>query len=176
MALSPDGKGMMLRILFSILCLLLIASAAGAQSSGPGDPPVGEQNETMLDTLKRMQIKREENEHKKILEKGEQIKLDAETLAKEAGAERLPREGEKKLRVIEKAARQIRSEFGGAGDDKPLDPLPANLDVALKRLGDASERLNKHLSKTSRRVISVSVVEVANEITQLVKVLRGYLH
>jgi len=129
----------------------------------------------MLDTLKRMQIKREEDEHKKILEKGEQIKLDAETLAKEAGAGRLSREDEKKLREIEKAARQIRSEFGGAGDDNPLDPKPATLDDALKQLGDASERLNKHLSKTSRRVISVSVVEVANEITQLVKVLRGYL-
>ena len=166
---------MMLRILFSILCLLLIASVAGAQSSSAGDPAAEAQNETMLDTLKRMQIKREEDEHKKILEKGEQIKLDAETLAKEAGAGRLSREDEKKLREIEKAARQIRSEFGGAGDDNPLDPKPATLDDALKQLGDASERLNKHLSKTSRRVISVSVVEVANEITQLVKVLRGYL-
>ncbi|HKQ74682.1 MAG TPA: hypothetical protein VJ810_13405 [Blastocatellia bacterium] len=166
---------MMMRILFSILCLLLIVSAAGAQSSGAGDPPVEEQNETMLDTLKRMQIKREENEHKKLLEKGEQIKLDAETLTKQAGAGFLPREGEKKLREIDKAARQIRSEFGGAGDDKPLEPLPANLDITLKQLGDASERLNKHLSKTSRRVISVSVVEVATEITQLVKILRGYL-
>ena len=167
---------MMLRILFSILWLLLIASAAGAQSSGAGDPAAeAAQNETMLDTLKRMQIKREEDEHKKILEKGEQIKLDAEALAKEAGAGRLSREDEKKLREIEKAARQIRSEFGGAGDDNPLDPRPATLDDALKQLADASERLNKHLSKTSRRVISVSVVEVANEITQLVKVLRGYL-
>ena len=164
---------MMIRILLSIICLLLIASAAGAQSSG--DPPIEDQNETMLDTLKRMQIKREENEHKKILEKGEQIKLDAETLAKESGAGRLRREDDKKLREIEKAARQIRSEFGGAGDDNQLDPSPSNLDEALKQLDDASERLNKHLSKTSRRVISISVVEVANEIAQLVKILRGYL-
>ena len=62
-----------------------------------------------------------------------------------------------------------------ADDGAPLDPMPASLDDALKRLDDASERLNKHLSKTSRRVISVSVVEVANEVTLLVKVLRGYL-
>src|SRR5215470_1170437 len=167
---------MMLRTLFSIFCLLFVATAAGAQSSSASDPPAeATQNETMLDTLKRMQIKREENEHKKILEKGEQIKLDAENLAKEAGGGRLPREGEKKLREIDKAARQIRSEFGGAGDDNALDPFPTNLDDALKQLSDASERLNKDLSKTSRRVISVSVVEVANEISQLVKVLRGYL-
>jgi len=166
---------MISRILFSILCLLFIALAVRAQSASAGNPPPEEQNETMRDTLKRMQIKREESEHKKILDKGAQIKLDTENLAKEAVNGHLPRAGEKKLREIEKAARQIRSEFGGAGDDNPLDPMPNNLDDALKRLGDASERLNKHLSKTSRRVISVTVVEVATEITQLVKLLRGYL-
>ncbi len=169
------GKSVTLPIMFSVLCLLFIASAAGAQSASAGNPGSEEQNETMLDTLKRMQIKREENEHKKILEKGEQIKLDAENLTKEVLGGYLPRTGEKKLREIDKAARQIRSEFGGAGDDDPLDPVPGNLDDALKRLSDASDRLNKDLGKTSRRVISVSVVEDATEITQLVKVIRGYL-
>jgi hypothetical protein len=169
---------MTLRFLFFILCILLVASAAGAQGAGATNPQAGaveEQNETMIDTLKRMQIKREEDEHKKILEKGAQIERDAESLAKEAVNGHLPRAGEKKLREIEKAARKIRSEFGGGGDDTPLDPMPASLDDALKKLDDASERLNKHLSKTSRRVISVSVVEVANEVAQLVKILRSYL-
>lgn len=171
---------MTLRILFSILCLLFIASAAGAQSGGAGNPrpediPPEGQNETMRDTLKRMEIKREEEEHKKILDKGAQIERHVESLAKEAVNGHLPRAGEKTLRDIEKAARQIRSELGGAGDNTPLDPAPASLDDALKRLGDASERLNKHLSKTSRRVISVSVVDTANEVTQLIKVLRGYV-
>jgi hypothetical protein len=172
---------MTLRFLFSILCMLFIASVAGGQSASSSGPPIRatgaeeEQNETMLDTLKRMQIRREEDEHKKILEKGAQLERDAESLAKGAVNGHLPREGEKKLREIDKAARKIRSEFGGGGDDTPLDPMPASLDDALKQLDDASERLNKHLSKTSRRVISVSVVEVANEVTQLVKILRGYL-
>jgi hypothetical protein len=166
---------MTLRVLFSILCMLFIASAVGAQSAGEDKLRPEEQNETMRDTLKRMQIKREEEEHKKVLDKGARIERDAESLAKEAVNGHIPRTGEKTLRDIEKAARQIRSEFGGGGDDTPLDPMPASLDDALKRLDDASERLNKHLSKTSRRVISVSVVEVANEVTQLVKVLRGYI-
>ena len=97
---------MTLRILFSIIFLLFVASAAVAQRAS--DPPAEDQNETMLDTLKRMQIKREEAEHKKILDKGAQIERDAESLAKEAVNGHLPREGEKKLREIEKAARQIR--------------------------------------------------------------------
>ncbi len=167
---------MLSRILFFIICLLFIAPAAWAQSTSSGQPPVEEQNETMLDTLKRMQIKREEDEHKKLLEKGAQIKLDAEGLAKEAVSNRLPRSVEKKLREIEKSARQIRTEFGGAGDDDALDSPPNNLADALKQLHDTSERLNKHLGKTSRRVISVTVVEIANEVAQLVKILRGYLN
>ncbi len=102
---------MKLRILFSILCLFFIATAVGAQSSGPGDPPVEEQNETMLDTLKRMQIKREENEHKKILEKGEQLKLDAEMLAKEAAPWRVFLEGARRncARSIKPPARFARN-------------------------------------------------------------------
>jgi hypothetical protein len=167
---------MTLRIPLFILLLLIIAPTVRPQTAGAGGPPVEDQNETMIDTLKRMQIKREENEHKKILDKGAQIKLDVENLTKDASNGHLPRAGEKKLREIEKAARQIRSEFGGAGDDDPLDPKPNTLDEALKQLDDASERLNTNLSKTSRRVISVTVVEVANEITQLIKLLRGYLN
>ena len=167
---------MNLRIPFSILCLLFIAPAVWAQSVNPGEPPVEDQNEIMRDTLKRMQIKREEIEHKKLLEKGAQLKVNAENLAKEAVNNRLPRAADKKLREIEKAARQIRSEFGVGGDDSPLDPMPNSLKEALNNLNDASEQLNKDLSKTSRRVISLTVVEIANEIIQLVKALRGYLN
>jgi len=166
----------MTQALFFILCLLCVVPAAGAQSASSGAPPEEEQNETMRDTLKRMQIKREEGEHKKLLEKGEQIKLEAENLAKAAVGSHLPRAVEKKLREIEKSARQIRSDFGGAGDDNALESPPNNLDDALKQLSDASERLNKHLSKTSRRVVSITVIEVTNEIAQLVKILRGYLN
>lgn len=167
---------MTLRIPLFIFIFLVMAPAVRPQTAVAGGPPAEDQNETMIDTLKRMQIKREESEHKKLLDKGAQIKVDAENLTKDASNGHLPRIGEKKLREIEKAARQIRSEFGGAGDDEPLDPKPDTLDDALKQLDDASERLNTNLGKTSRRVISVTVVEIANEITQLVKVLRGYLN
>jgi hypothetical protein len=161
-------------ILFFFTYVLLLAPAICAQGAQPPAPE--EQNETMLDTLKRMQIKREEQEHKKILDKGAQIKLDAENLAKDAVGNKLPASADKKLREIEKSAKQIRSEFGGNGNqDEPLKALPGNLDDALKRLNDVAERLNKELGKTSRRVISLSVIETASEITQLVKHIRGYL-
>ncbi|MFN0086728.1 MAG: hypothetical protein ACKVX9_15165 [Blastocatellia bacterium] len=139
-------------------------------------PPTEEQNETMLDTLKRMQIKREEMEHQKLLDKGRMITQAAEDLTRAAAGNKLPRMNEKRLREIEKSARQIRSEFGGGGnDEEPLEDPPATLEQALKRLSEQSEKLNKELDKTSRRVISFTVIEITTEITLLVKLLRGYL-
>jgi hypothetical protein len=167
---------MVLRSTILIICLLFLATLAVGQSSTADQPLPEEQNETMLDTLKRMQIKREEDEHKKILNKGMQIKEEANVLAKESDKKyRLPRSTEKKLKNIEKLARQIRSDSGGSEDD-PLDSPPTNLPEAVKRLCDVSERLNMDLAKTSRRVISLDVVADATEIIQLTKFLRTFLY
>ncbi|MGH9846368.1 MAG: hypothetical protein ACREEM_47320 [Blastocatellia bacterium] len=165
-----------MRFRFSIFlfCFLFVAPVLCAQSAEP--PPSDEQNETMRDTLKRMQIKREEQEHKKILDKGALIKTEAENLAKEAVGNTLPRNAEKKLREIEKSARQIRSEFGGGGnDDEALESPPDDLAGALKRLSESGEKLNKELGKTSRHVISFAVIRITSEVIQLTRNIRGYL-
>lgn len=164
------------RFLFIIGCLVLTAIAAQAQSaSSQQSTPPEEQNETMRDTLKRMQIKREEEEHKKLLSKGFQIRKDVRSLADDSANERLPRSAEKRLKEIEKFARNIRSEFGGS-QDAELESPPKNLDEALKQLSEASTELNNQLAKTSRQVISIRVVENCTDIIQLVKLLRAYLN
>lgn len=159
-----------------VLLVFLSAPPAVGQGSASDKTVPEEQNETMLDTLKRMQIKREEDEHKKILDKGVQLKEEAAGLSKEAdGKYRLPRSAEKKLKSIEKYARQIRSDTG-ASEDEPLASVPADLAGALKQLCEVSDRLNENLAKTSRRVISLAVVNDATEIIQLAKLLRTYLY
>lgn len=165
---------MIRKIFFCSCALLFLAPAAWAQTASEQTQPE-EQNETMIDTLKRMQIKREENEHKKLLEKGAQLEEVIETLSKQTHGAKLPRESEKKLKEIEKLAKHIRSESGGSQDD-PLESPPTDLDETLKRLNETGERLNSNLSKTSRRVVSIAVVNDATEIIQLVKLLRGYLN
>jgi hypothetical protein len=159
-----------------ISLLLLVAPVASGQIAASGQTVPEEQNETMRDTFKRMQIKREENEHKKILEKGDQIEEEANLLLRDLnGRTQLPRAIEKRLKNIEKFARQIRSDSGGS-EDEPLDSIPADLGETLKQLCEASERLNENLAKTSRRVISLAVVSDATEIIQLTKLLRKYLN
>jgi len=163
----------------SLLVLLLVTCAAHvdaqAQSAEVGQTVAEEQNETFRDTLVRMRIKREEEEHKKVVEKAEQLKDLSTALVKDAIGNRLPRPAEKKLKEIEKFARNIRSDAGG-GEDEPLETPPHGLTETLKQLGEASERLNEQLSKTSRHVVSITVAAEATEIIQLVKLLRSYLN
>jgi hypothetical protein len=159
-----------------LLIIFLSAPIASGQVGASEKTVPEEQNETMLDTLKRMQIKREEDEHKKILEKGEQIEAEANLLLKDLhGRTQLPRATEKRIKNIEKFARQIRSDSGGSGDE-PLDAIPANLAETIKQLCEVSERLNENLAKTSRRVVSLAVVDDATQIIQLTKLLRKYLN
>jgi len=163
-------------ILFIAGWLVLTVVAAQAQSVETLQvPPPDEQNETMRDTLKRMQIKREEEEHKKLLSRGFQIKQDVESLLKDATNARLPRSAEKRLKDIEKSAKNIRSQFGGS-ENAELESPPQNLNEALKLLTETTAQLNDRLAKTSRQVISIQVVESCTDIIQLVKMLRAYLN
>ena len=170
---------MKLLCIFFTLVFLLYTTAVRGQSVNQDDLPAkADQNETMIDTLKKMQIQREENEHKKLLEKGSQIKEGTAALLKESslfGGKKLSRSSEKKLKDIEKFAKQIRSDSGGSEDEK-LDSPPSNLADALEQLSQVSDRLNDNLAKTSRRVVSIAVVNDTTEIIQLVKLLRGYLN
>lgn len=162
-------------IIFAFALVLVASFGVGAQSVGPPPPP-DEQNETFLDNLKRMQIKREEEEHKKLVEKALQIKESAESLNKEGDGQRLLHAADKKLREIEKSAKQIRSDSGGSDDGKPLETPPTTLAEALKQLSDASQRLQVSMEKTSRHIVSASVIAETSEIIQLVKIIRGYLN
>jgi hypothetical protein len=162
-----------------LLIVWLIAVCAGtearAQSAEVGQTVIEEQNETFRDTLVRMRIKREEEEHRKIVGKAEQLKDLSLALTRDFTGSRLPRAAEKKLKEIEKFARNIRSDSGG-GEDEPLESPPQGLTDTLKQLSEASERLNEKLSKTSRHIVSITVAAEATEIIQLVKLLRAYLH
>jgi hypothetical protein len=156
------------------LCLLLGANLSAAAQTVEVPTPAEEQSETFRDTLVKMRIKREEEEHKKNVTKAEQIKTFAVELQKAAMPNFLPRLADKKLKDIEKNARTIRTDSGG-GEDTPLEEPPATLDAALKRLEEASERLFKLMEKTSRHIVSVTVSTQATEIIQLSKLLRTYL-
>ncbi len=169
--MSPSS---ILRLLF----FLVLAPAVWAQTAEPAPVPAAEQNEAFRDTLVKMRIKREESEHKKLLDKTSQIKTDADELAKLAANGHLPKSSEKKLRDIEKSARHIRSEAGGGNDDDAVkfESPPESLTEALQRLQTAGDELTDSMGKTSRHIVSLKVIADATDIIRLVKLLRGYLN
>jgi hypothetical protein len=78
----------------------------------------------------------------------------------------------KKLERLEKLARRIRSRAGGSDDDEPIDKVPTSLEPALSRLADTSQALCKGVEKTSRMVISTTVIERANELLEIIRFIR----
>lgn len=165
-----------LSFMLSALVAVVLMGSLGAAQSTTEKPPPEEQSETWLDTLKKMQIRREEEEHKKLVRAAAEVKENAEALLRDASDSKLPRAAEKKLKEIEKGAKKIRSESGGGEGDQQLDPVPATLAEALKQLCEASSKLQAGMEKTSRHVVSATVVATATEVIQLVKLIRGYLN
>ncbi len=131
-----------------------------------------EQNETLRDTLKRMQIRREESDFKKLVEKAAMIREGADLLASEVEAKGLiSRDHDKRLREMEKFARQIRSGSGSSSDEQ-LAAGPTSLSEAVRRLAESSQRLQTSLEKTSRRIISVAVIDASSEVIELIRLIR----
>jgi hypothetical protein len=79
----------------------------------------------------------------------------------------------KKLARIEKLARSIRNEVGGDDDNDALKEPPTQLDTALDRLVELSEDFRKLVEKTPRHVVSVSVINSANQLIELTKHIKA---
>jgi hypothetical protein len=165
-----------INVVLTIAGLVLLASLTLAQTANPTSSSELEQSEAFRDTLVRMQIKREEAEHKKRLDKASQIRDLASSLLRDSEDGSLRHSADKKLRDIEKAARSIRSELGGSNDETPLEAPPDTLSKAVHQMDTLSGQFSSSLEKTSRQVVSAAVLAEATEIIQLVKIIRGFLN
>jgi uncharacterized phage infection (PIP) family protein YhgE len=85
----------------------------------------------------------------------------------------LTRDDLKKLERLEKLARKIRGGAGGSDDDEQLQDPPGMIEGALTRLAELSGDLKKSMSKTSRLVISATVIERSNEMIELIRHIRN---
>jgi GTP cyclohydrolase I len=121
----------------------------------------------------RAAIKRDEESYQANLERAKEgAALGAELRAAYARNKSLSREDVKKLERMEKLARKIRSGAGGSDDDEQLKDPPQRLEEALVRLAEISDALRKNVEKTSRLVVSASVIERSNELIELIRLIR----
>ncbi|HEV2761407.1 MAG TPA: hypothetical protein VGV38_00330, partial [Pyrinomonadaceae bacterium] len=140
--------------------------------SQPRRGDLGSPTEEMLD---RAAIKHLEESHKGTLERAEEAaRIGAELRTNFRKGQPLGRDELKKLERLEKLSRSIRGRVGGSDDDEPLTDPPRDLEAALAQLAAASEDLHKNVEKTSRHVISTTVIERANDLIQLVRLIRSF--
>ena len=121
-------------------------------------------------------IKYAEKEHKENLERANEITELGKYLASAVKQKKaLDREGMRRLDRLEKLTRKIRSETGGEDDETTLAKPPTDLESALACIGEISVSLGEQFKKTPRQVVSAGVIDEANVLLELIKVVRSFV-
>lgn len=174
------------------LCLILLCSAlcvAQAQNQSSSQNPndsfgadkdARRSNRDLLgspedEMLIRQKIKADEKGYQENVERArEAAQLSAEVRDAFLSNKTLGRTEEKKLERLEKITRKIRSQAGGSDVSDALDDPPAQIEPALARLAEVSDKLRKGVEKTPRQVISAAVIEHANEVLELIRAIHSF--
>ncbi len=81
----------------------------------------------------------------------------------------------KKLEKLEKLTKKIRNEVGASDDSFELERKPNDLAEAIDSLAKTSASLSDRVIKTPRQVVSTSIIEEANVLLELIRVVRGFV-
>jgi hypothetical protein len=146
-----------------------------AEKSSPSDdgPPLTTFEEEMR--AKRL-IKLAEKEHRENLERAREIAQLAKELQagfKTAGS--LDREGLKRLERLEKLTKKIRGEAGGEADEVQIVNRPSDKSSAISQIAEVADSLSKTVQDTPRQVVAAGVIDSANVLLELIKILRTFL-
>lgn len=175
---------MLLKIL-SVIILILVVSPTAVEAQASADQsinssPTQDRGDSFLgnpaaEMRERAAIKHAEEAHEETLERAdESARLGSELRSAYEQHRALGREELKKLERMEKLARKIRGQIGGSEGDEALEDPPRALTDAFTRLAESSENLRQCVSKTSRHVVSTTIIERANELIELIRHIRGF--
>jgi nitric oxide reductase activation protein len=78
----------------------------------------------------------------------------------------------KKLDKVEKLAKRIRGAAGGSEDKVEMEKPPRDITAAMEMLSDLSQSLKEKVEKTPKHVISATVIDEANVLLELIRIVR----
>lgn len=177
------GSPLLERTLLASAAVALLALTAAAQIRVPPaidpasvpDQKVRPLGDPAAELIKRAEIKHEEESHKEMVERADEAARLGLDLREAFGRQKsLGREDLKRLERLEKLARKIRGNVGGSDDEEQLEDPPPQLEQAVARLAEVSEKLCDGVRKTSRHVVSGAVIERSNELLQLIRHIRAF--
>jgi len=120
-------------------------------------------------------IKLAEKEHQQNLERAREISQLAKELQQGLKAKiALEREDLKRVERLEKLTKKIRGEAGGEADEVQIVNRPADIGAAVTQIAEITESLSKCVQNTPRQVVSASVIDSANVLLELIRILRTF--
>jgi hypothetical protein len=121
-------------------------------------------------------IKLAEKEHEENLKRAREISQIGQDLkAGLANSTATVKPDPKKVDRLEKLTKKIRGEAGGEDDDVQILQPPPDLPAAVNQIAETADQLSKDVQKTPRQVVSAAVIDRANVLLELVKILRGFI-
>ena len=144
------------------------------QTDTPGENGSGSFTEMEEEMRAKRAIKSAEKEYHENLDRARDLSLlGASIVASFKQKNELNREDARKLEKVEKLAKGIRRAAGGSEDDVEMENPPRDLACALDMLGEVSNSLKEKVEKTPKHVISAAVIDEANVLLELVRIVRS---
>jgi predicted Zn-dependent protease len=120
-------------------------------------------------------IRLAEKEHEENLKRAREISQIGQDLKASLANASVTKPDPKKVDRLEKLTRKVRGEAGGDDDDVQIVNTPSDIPSAVNQIADAADQLSKDVEKTPRQVVSAAVIDRANILLELVKILRGFI-
>src|SRR6185437_1125772 len=119
-------------------------------------------------------IKEADREHQENVERARDLSsLGVAIVTSFKEKSRLDPEAIKKLDKVEKLAKGIRRAAGGSEDKVDMEKPPKDLTTAMEMLSDLSQSLKAKVEKTPKHVISAVVIDEANVLLELIRIIRA---
>jgi hypothetical protein len=145
-----------------------------ADKSSP-DSPDQRGNSMAEDMRIKREIRAAEKEHEQNLDRAREASDLGQALAAAYKKNNLlDREDIKRLEKLEKLAKRIRSEAGGSEHEESIEKKPVDLEEAMDGLAKVSASLNEKVQETPRQVVSATIIDKANVLLELIRIVRTF--
>ena len=165
----------------SLVCGLLVLPAFAHAQTRPPAPSDLDPSATRERPITEMEAEIQAKQAIKYAEKGHQENIDRAKEIAEIGKELksalrntpvLNRDSQKKIERLEKLTRKVRGEAGGEDQEVEIPNRPSDVPSTISRIADAADTLSKEVQNTPRQVVSTAVIENANVLLELIKLMR----
>ncbi len=163
-----------------LLCLLLAPLPVSLAQDKLQQPLTAEGGNTdrPLSTIEeemraKRAIKEADRQYQENLERARDLSTLGTTIVSSfKQKQRLDGHDYKQLEKVEKLAKGIRRAAGGSEDETELEKPPRDLSSAIEMLDTLSQSLKAKVEKTPKHVISACVIDEANVLLELLRILR----